>query len=51
MPRNLHDMRVPADYAQVTALISTLSLHTGASEGLAYLRRTGLVLADQQWPA
>ena len=50
LPRDLHDMRVPGDYAQVTALLSTLSRHTCASEGLTYLRRTGLVLADEQWP-
>jgi hypothetical protein len=50
LPRNVEDLRVPAEYAQVTALLSTLSLGSGDSDFRVYLRRTGLVLADRSWP-
>jgi hypothetical protein len=50
LPRNLDDLRVPADYAQVTALLSALSLDADGSDLRVYLGRTGLVLADMPWP-
>ena len=50
LPHNLEDLRVPPDYAQLTALISALSLGCGDSDLRAYFRLTRLELADLPWP-
>jgi hypothetical protein len=50
LPRNLEDLRVAPEYAQMTALLSTLSLGCGGSDFCTYFRRTGLKIGDLQWP-
>jgi hypothetical protein len=50
LPRNLDDLRVAPEYAQLTALLSTLSLGCGDSDFRTYFRRTGLQIGDLQWP-
>jgi hypothetical protein len=50
LPRNLEDLRIAPEYAQLTALWSTLSLGCASGDFCIYFRRTGLVLADMSWP-
>ena len=49
LPRDPDDLRVAAAYAQLSVLITTLSL--GLCDYRANFRRTGLKFADLPWPA
>jgi hypothetical protein len=50
LPRSLDDLRVAPEYAQLTALLSTLSLGCTSSDFCTYWRRAGLQIGDLQWP-